>query len=107
MRLYEGTELVYERHRHRFEMNNSYRPQLEREGLICSGVSPDYRLVEIVEFAGHPFFIATQFHPEFKSRPNRAHPLFKGLVAAALERTDKTAGNGRKSSKPKADKARA
>lgn len=106
MRLYEGAELVYERHRHRYEVNNSYRPQLERGGLICSGVSPDYRLVEIVEFAGHPFFVATQFHPEFKSRPNRAHPLFKGLVAAALERTDKTAGNGRKASTPKTHKAR-
>lgn len=86
-RLY-GTDLVYERHRHRFEVNNSYRPQLERGGLICSGVSPDYRLVEIVELKDHPFFIATQFHPEFKSRPNRAHPLFAGLVEAALARRE-------------------
>lgn len=53
--------------------------------MICSGVSPDYRLVEIVELKNHPFFIATQFHPEFKSRPNRAHPLFRGLITAALE----------------------
>ncbi len=83
-RLY-GTDLVYERHRHRFEVNNSYRGKLERHGLICSGVSPDYRLVEIVEMKNHPFFIATQFHPEFKSRPNRAHPIFAGLVEAALE----------------------
>ncbi len=83
-RLY-GSDLVYERHRHRFEVNNSYRPQLERGGMICSGVSPDYRLVEIVELKNHPFFIATQFHPEFKSRPDRAHPVFAGLVAAALE----------------------
>lgn len=83
-RLY-GTDLIYERHRHRFEVNNSYRPKLERGGLICSGVSPDYRLVEIVELKNHPFFIATQFHPEFKSRPNHAHPLFKGLVEAALK----------------------
>ena len=82
-RLY-NTDLVYERHRHRFEVNNSYRAQLERGGLVCSGVSPDYRLVEIVELKDHPFFIATQFHPEFKSRPNRAHPVFAGLVKAAL-----------------------
>ena len=84
-RLYKQ-DLVHERHRHRYEVNNSYRPQLEREGLTCSGVSPDYRLVEIVEIPSHPFFIATQFHPEFKSRPNRAHPLFGGLVRAALQR---------------------
>lgn len=80
-----NSDLVYERHRHRFEVNNSYRPTLERGGLVCSGVSPDYRLVEIVELRDHPFFIATQFHPEFKSRPNRAHPLFAGLVNAALK----------------------
>lgn len=80
-----GTDLVYERHRHRFEVNNSYRAKLERRGLICSGVSPDYRLVEIVEMKDHPFFIATQFHPEFKSRPNRAHPIFAGLIEAALD----------------------
>ena len=83
-RLYD-VDLVYERHRHRFEVNNMYRAQLERGGLICSGVSPDYRLVEIVEMKDHPFFIATQFHPEFKSRPNRAHPIFAGLVKAALD----------------------
>ncbi|MGC8861285.1 MAG: CTP synthase [Armatimonadota bacterium] len=83
-RLY-GTDLVHERHRHRFEVNNAYRAKLERGGLICSGVSPDYRLVEIAELKDHPFFIATQFHPEFKSRPNRAHPVFKGLIEAALE----------------------
>ncbi len=80
-----GTDLVYERHRHRFEVNNSYRTKLERSGLVCSGVSPDYRLVEIVEMKNHPFFIATQFHPEFKSRPNRPHPIFKGLMEAALK----------------------
>lgn len=80
-----NADLVYERHRHRFEVNNSYRVKLERAGLICSGVSPDYRLVEIVELKNHPFFIATQFHPEFKSRPNRPHPLFAGLISAALD----------------------
>ena len=73
-------------------MNNSYRAKLERGGLVCSGVSPDYRLVEIVELKDHPFFIATQFHPEFKSRPDRPHPLFAGLVAAALAYQD---GKGR------------
>lgn len=94
-RLY-GTDLVYERHRHRYEVNNAYRARLERGGLICSGVSPDYRLVEIVELKDHPFFIATQFHPEFKSRPNRAHPIFKGLVEAAL--AYRSAGNKVKNS---------
>lgn len=84
-RLYQD-DLIHERHRHRYEVNNSYRPHLERGGLICSGVSPDYRLVEIVELVNHPFFIATQFHPEFKSRPTRPHPLFRGLVAAALDK---------------------
>ena len=82
-----GANYVYERHRHRFEVNNDYREQLARLGMICSGLSPDYRLVEIIEIPDHPFFIATQFHPEFKSRPNRAHPLFKGLIAAALNHT--------------------
>jgi CTP synthase len=81
-----GTQYVYERHRHRYELNNEYREQLSKLGLICSGLSPDYRLVEIIELPAHPYFIATQFHPEFLSRPNRAHPLFSGLIAAALER---------------------
>lgn len=91
-RLY-GTDLVYERHRHRLGVNNSYRAKLERRGLICSGVSPDYRLVEIVEMKDHPFFIATQFHPEFKSRPNRAHPIFAGLIVAALDHQKNKKGN--------------
>ena len=95
-----GTDLVSERHRHRFEVNNAYRVKLERGGLICSGVSPDYRLVEIVEMKGHPFFIATQFHPEFKSRPNRAHPIFAGLVEAALKFQEGSGG-----AKPKLAKA--
>ncbi len=81
-----GDSFVYERHRHRFELNNDYREQLSKLGLICSGLSPDYRLVEIIEVPSHPYFIATQFHPEFKSRPNRAHPLFSGLIAAAIQR---------------------
>lgn len=77
-------ELIYERHRHRFEVNNAYREQLSDAGMVFSGLSPDNRLVEIIELPTHPFFIATQFHPEFRSRPNRSHPLFAGLVEAAL-----------------------
>jgi CTP synthase len=82
-----GTDLVQERHRHRYEVNNLYRDTLEKAGLSCSGLSPDGRLVEFVELPRdvHPYFIATQAHPEFTSRPTRPHPLFSGLVAAALE----------------------
>jgi CTP synthase len=84
-----GTDVVQERHRHRYEVNNAYRGILENAGLICSGLSPDGRLVEFVELprSVHPFFVATQAHPEFLSRPTRPHPLFSGLVAAALERS--------------------
>ncbi len=78
------TTMVSERHRHRYEVNNKYLPALRRAGLVASGRSPDRTLVEIVELKGHPFFIATQFHPEFKSRPLRPHPLFLGLVKAGL-----------------------
>ncbi|MEN8040368.1 MAG: CTP synthase [Actinomycetota bacterium] len=80
--LYDS-EVVYERHRHRWEVNNRYRQQLEESGLSLSGTSPDDRLVEFIELPGHPYFIATQAHPELKSRPNHPHPLFDGLVAAA------------------------
>jgi len=80
-----GRELVLERHRHRFEFNNKYRKQLEAEGFIISGHSPDGRLVEIVELREHPWFVASQFHPEFKSRPNQPHPLFTGFVTAAAQ----------------------
>jgi len=76
-------ELIYERHRHRYEFNNEYREVLQQAGLRISGVSPDERLVEIVELPNHPWFVGTQFHPEFTSRPNRPHPLFKGFVQAA------------------------
>jgi CTP synthase len=91
-RLYGELE-VYERHRHRYEVNNVYRQELAAAGMVMSGTSPDDRLVEIVELPGHPYFIATQFHPEFKSRPNRAHPLFQGLVRAALARKAARAGS--------------
>ncbi len=76
--------IVYERHRHRFEFNNIYWDDFEKAGVLFGGTSPDRRLVEIVELREHPWFVATQFHPEFKSRPNRAHPLFRDFVAVAL-----------------------
>ncbi|HLJ55684.1 MAG TPA: CTP synthase [Chthonomonadaceae bacterium] len=91
-RLY-GASVVQERHRHRYELNNDYREELARCGLICSGLSPDYRLVEIIEIPDHRYFIATQFHPEFRSRPNRAHPLFSGLIGAAVERSGRLFGS--------------
>jgi len=83
-----GLPYVDERHRHRFEVNNDYRPALEAAGLVFSGISPDGRLVEFVELpeSVHPYYVGTQAHPEFRSRPTRAHPLFSGLVAAALAR---------------------
>jgi len=79
-------ELVEERHRHRFELNNQFRPDLEAAGMICSGVSPDNRLVEITEIKDHPFMIGTQFHPEFLSRPNRPHPLFVAFIKSVKDR---------------------
>lgn len=83
-----GSELVSERHRHRYEFNSNYREQLEGAGLFCSGTSLDGKLVEFIELPGHPYWIGTQAHPEFKSRPNRAHPLFKGLIGAAAQRAE-------------------
>jgi CTP synthase len=85
-----GEEVVYERHRHRYEVNNRYRQVLEEHGMVLSGSSPDGLLVEFIELptATHPFFVATQAHPEFKSRPNRPHPLFAAFVRAALERAE-------------------
>ncbi len=81
-----GEAVIYERHRHRYEVNNHLRRRLEQEGLVCSGTSPDDRLVEIIELSDHPFFVASQFHPEFKSRPLRPQPLFRDFVGAATER---------------------
>ncbi|HMA22763.1 MAG TPA: CTP synthase, partial [Gemmatimonadaceae bacterium] len=80
-----GQPIVLERHRHRYEFNNAYRELLAQHGMRFSGLSPDGRLVEIVEIDDHPFFLGTQFHPEFKSRPNRPHPLFVAFIAASLE----------------------
>ena len=79
-----GTETIYERHRHRYEVNNDYRKVLKEHGMTLSGLSPDGRIVEMIELKDHPFFIGTQAHPELKSRPNRPHPLFRGFVEAAL-----------------------
>ncbi|MDW7673112.1 MAG: CTP synthase [Bacillota bacterium] len=78
------TEAIDERHRHRYEFNNDFRQRMEEQGLVFSGTSPDGRLVEIIEIKGHPWFVAVQFHPELKSRPNRAHPLFRDFIGASL-----------------------
>jgi CTP synthase len=83
-----GESVVYERHRHRYEVSTRLRSRIEDSGLICSGESPDGRLVEFIELPTHPFWVGTQAHPEFKSRPDRPHPLFHGLVEAALERAN-------------------
>jgi CTP synthase len=83
-----GSTVVSERHRHRYEFNDRFREQFELNGLSCSGNSPDGRLVEFVELPGHPFFVGTQAHPEFKSRPDRPHPLFDGLIGAAVNRAE-------------------
>jgi len=84
--IYAGEAVVYERHRHRYEVNNLLRKRLQSAGLTVSGTSPDDRLVEVIELEDHPFFVASQFHPEFKSRPERPAPLFREFVGAALER---------------------
>lgn len=81
-----GKGLVYERHRHRYEFNNKYRKLLAAKGMVFSGIYPKENLVEMIEIKGHPYFIAVQFHPEFKSKPDNAHPLFRGFIKAALER---------------------
>ena len=81
-----GEAVVSERHRHRYEFNSNYRNRFEASGFLCSGTSPDKRLVEFIELVDHPFWVGTQAHPEFKSRPDRAHPLFRDLIAAALQR---------------------
>jgi CTP synthase len=82
-----GEPVIYERHRHRYEVNNHLRKRLEHAGLVCSGTSPDDRLVEVIELPDHPFYVASQYHPEFKSRPLRPQPLFRDFVGAAVERS--------------------
>lgn len=85
-----GSSMIYERHRHRYEVNNDYRDALLKGGMIFAGTSPDNHIVEMVEIPAHPWFVAGQFHPEFKSRPNKPHPLFRGFVTAALNRKSST-----------------
>ena len=82
------TKEISERHRHRYEFNNDYREKLTQAGLVLSGLSPDGRLVETIELTDRPFYVGVQFHPEFKSRPNKAHPLFCGFIAAALAKRE-------------------
>ncbi|HCE06379.1 MAG TPA: CTP synthetase, partial [Verrucomicrobiales bacterium] len=83
-----GTEEINERHRHRYEFNNAYREQFEAQDFVFSGTSPDGNLVELIELKNHPYFMATQAHPEFKSKPVQAHPLFAGFIKAAHERAN-------------------
>ena len=79
-----GKATIYERHRHRYEFNNKYKSRLEKSGLVISGTSPNGKLVEMIEITNHPFFVGTQFHPEFKSRPLKPHPLYKRFIEAAV-----------------------
>ncbi len=99
--LHYASERIFERHRHRFEFNNAYRQQFAAHGLQCTGTSSDDALVEIVEIPGHPWFVAVQFHPEFKSKPTAAHPLFAGFVGAALQRRVSRGDKGLPESEPK------
>jgi CTP synthase len=85
-KLYGGASMIYERHRHRYEVNPKYHSILQEHGMIFSGMSPDGRLVEFIEIGGHSFFVATQAHPEFKSRPLKPAPLFKGFIEVCVER---------------------
>ena len=86
---------IHERHRHRYELNNAYRKAFQERGLVASGISPDGTIVEIMERLDHPWFVAVQFHPEFKSKPTKAHPLFRDFVAAALVRRQAVQASGR------------
>jgi CTP synthase len=83
-----GSLLVHERHRHRYEFNNHYRPQFEEHGMDFVGLSPNGELVEVIELADHPWYVAVQCHPEFKSKPTQAHPLFRGFVQASLQKRE-------------------
>ena len=85
-----GKRKISERHRHRYEFNNGYRDLMKEKGMVLSGLSPDGRLVEIIELRDHPWFVGCQFHPEFKSRPTDSHPLFKGFVKAAMQNRQST-----------------
>jgi CTP synthase len=94
-----GEPLVYERHRHRYEVNNAFRDKLIENGLVISGLSPDERLVEMVELPEHPWYVASQAHPEFKSRPHRPHPLFRDFVGAAIKGGEGVTGKAAKAGK--------
>jgi CTP synthase len=118
VKLHDGTRIrrlydepvVYERHRHRYEVNNHLRKGLEKTGLVCSGTSPDDRLVEAIELSedDHPFYVASQYHPEFKSRPERPAPLFREFVGAALTHAADTATDDQPASqRSEADASRA
>ncbi|MBI5345003.1 MAG: CTP synthase, partial [Deltaproteobacteria bacterium] len=103
-----GLSEISERHRHRYEVNNLYRPKLEKAGVEFSGLSPDGNLVEILEYKDHPWFVACQFHPEFKSRPFKPHPLFRGFVkAVVLKKSEGTKGRRKKGGRGKAPSRRA
>jgi CTP synthase len=84
-----GTDLIHERHRHRYEVNNEYVKDFEAAGMVFGGQAPDKSVMEMIELPGHPWFVACQFHPEFKSRPNKAHPLFASFIKSALETSKK------------------
>jgi CTP synthase len=88
-----GSLLVHERHRHRYEFNNQYRQQFLANGMVFSGTSPDEKLVEVIELPQHPWFVAVQCHPEFKSKPTQPHPLFRGFIQASLNRRERRAGS--------------
>jgi CTP synthase len=96
-----GEKVIFERHRHRYEFNNLYREKLEGAGMVLSGLSPDGSLVEMIELKNHPWFVAVQFHPEFKSKPNAAHPLFRAFVKASLEHQGRKKAVPVKIAKPK------
>ena len=95
---YGNADIVTERHRHRFEFNNAFRTRFEEHGAVFSGVSPDNRLVEIMEVGDHPFMVGSQFHPEFLSRPNKPHPLFESFVRAAIMFRENDSHNNRHTS---------
>jgi CTP synthase len=111
VRLYEGTRafeifgegVIYKRHRHRYEVNMFLRTRLEDEGLVAGGTSPDGRLVEMVELPDHPFYVASQFHPEFNSRPNRPEPLFREFVGAAATHAGEHPADGGEIATPDGD----
>jgi CTP synthase len=89
-----GAGLIQERHRHRYEFNNDYRKRFAERGFVPTGLSPDGNLVEIIELRGHPWFLAVQFHPEFKSKPTHAHPLFRDFIGAAIAQREATRSEG-------------